>query len=75
MDEMVECLDKLEAGSAQWLEQVGKLVHKLEHHLDEEEQKFFPQAREVLSRGEQKELGTPYQQEHDRLKEKEEAGK
>src|SRR3954471_13735645 len=39
MDEMVECLEKVEAGSAEWLEQLGKLVHKLEHHLKEEEEK------------------------------------
>lgn len=70
MDEMVEDLDKAEAGSPEWLEALGKLVHKIEHHLDEEEQKFFPQAREVLSRAEQKELGEPYREEHDRLMEK-----
>jgi hypothetical protein len=71
MDEMVEDLEKCEAGSAEWLETVGKLVHKVEHHLKEEEEKFFPQAREVLSRAQQRELGTPYQEEHDRLKAKE----
>jgi hypothetical protein len=72
MDEMVECIGKLEAGSAEWLAQLGKLVHKLLHHLKEEEEKWFPLARRVLSRGEQKELGEPYQEEHDRLKAKEE---
>lgn len=72
MDEMVECLDKLEAGSAQWLEQLGQLLHKLEHHLKEEEERWFPLAREILPRAEQKELGEPYIEEHDRLKAKEE---
>jgi hemerythrin-like domain-containing protein len=73
MDEMVEELAKMEAGSAEWLETLGKLVHRLEHHLDEEEDKWFPVARQVLSRGQQKALGEPYQEEHDRLKAKEEA--
>lgn len=73
MDEMVECIEELEQGSAEWLAQVGKLVHKLEHHLKEEEEKWFPVARKVLTRNEQKQLGEPYQQEHDRLKAKEEA--
>ncbi len=73
MDEMVEELDKMDGGSAEWLETVGKLVHRIEHHLKEEEEKFFPQAREVLSRQEQKALGEPYQDEHDRLKAKEES--
>ena len=72
MDEMVEDLEEAEAGSSEWLESIGKLVHKLEHHLKEEEEKFFPQAREVLSRGEQKALGEPYRQEHERLVEKDE---
>ena len=72
MDEMVEDLEKAKAGSAEWLEAVGKLVHKIGHHLDEEEQKFFPQAREVLSRQEQKALGEPYRREHERLEKKEE---
>ena len=72
MDEMVECIGKLEPGSAEWLQQLGALVHKLEHHLKEEEEKWFPLARQVLSRTEQKQLGEPYQEEHDRLKAKEE---
>jgi hemerythrin-like domain-containing protein len=72
MDEMVEDIEDAEPGTSEWLEAVGKLVHKLEHHLKEEEEKFFPQAREVLSRAQQKALGEPYRQEHDRLVEKEE---
>ncbi|HYF40983.1 MAG TPA: hemerythrin domain-containing protein [Ramlibacter sp.] len=71
MDEMVEDLEKAEQGSSEWLELVGKLVHRIEHHLKEEEEKWFPQAREVLSRRQVQELGEPYREEHDRLKEKE----
>ena len=73
LDEMVEELEKLESGSAEWLETVGKLVHRIEHHLKEEEEKWFPVARQVLTRGEQKALGEPYQEEHERLKAKEAA--
>jgi len=73
MDEMVEELEKLDQGSAEWLEVVGKLVQRIEHHLKEEEEKFFPQARQVLSRHEQKDLGEPYREEHDRLRAKEDA--
>jgi len=72
MDEMVEDLEKCKPGTAEWLETLGKLVHKVDHHLTEEEEKFFPKAREVLSRTEQKELGEPYREEHERLKAKEE---
>ena len=72
MDVMVECIEKLEAGSAEWLQQLGALIRKLEHHLKEEEDRWFPLARKVLSRREQQNLGEPYQEEHDRLKAKEE---
>ncbi|HSV36915.1 MAG TPA: hemerythrin domain-containing protein [Ramlibacter sp.] len=71
MDEMVEELDKVEDGSPEWLETLGKLVHRIEHHLKEEEEKFFPQAREVFSSAQVECLGEPYQEEHDRLKDKE----
>lgn len=73
MDEMVEDLEDTEEGSAEYLEMVGKLVHKVEHHLTEEEQKFFPAARKILSTGRQQELGALYQEEHDRLHAKEES--
>lgn len=72
MDEMVEELDQMDDGSAQWLETVGKLIHRIEHHLKDEEEQFFPQAREVLSRKQVRDLGEPYQDEHDRLKDQQE---
>ena len=72
MDEMVEHLEEVDPHAAEWQECCQKLCDKIGHHLDEEEQKFFPQAREVLSRGEQKSLGEPYRKEHERLVEKEE---
>jgi len=73
MDEMVEALDETEAGSAEYLEAVGKLVHRVGHHLDEEEQKFFDQARRILPPERQQELGALYLEEHQRLQAKEEA--
>ncbi|KQT14352.1 hemerythrin domain-containing protein [Ramlibacter sp. Leaf400] len=71
MDEMVEELDKSKEGSAEWLEMMGKLVHKVGHHLQEEEQKFFPEAKKVLEPRQREELGALYLQEHERLFEKE----
>jgi hypothetical protein len=72
MDEMVEDIEKAGEGSAEWLEAMGKLVHKVGHHLKEEEDKFFPQARKILTPQQIEELGALYQQEHQRLFEKEE---
>lgn len=68
MDEMVEDLDQAAEGSSGWLESMGALVHKVEHHLQEEEQKFFPAARQVLEPQRQQELGALYLQEHERLR-------
>jgi hypothetical protein len=72
MDEMVACLEKLEPGSAEWLQQLGQLLHKLDHHLKEEEDRWFPLARRILPRRQLEQLGEPYQDEHDRLRAKEE---
>lgn len=63
MDEMVEDLEKTDSGSAQWREGVRKLCDKIEHHLTEEEQKFFPQARRVLPEAQRDELGRQYEAE------------
>ena len=71
MDEMVEDLEKAKEGSAEWLESLGKLIQKLEHHLKEEEEKFFPEAKKVLDGRQTQELGALYLKEHDRLHEKE----
>lgn len=73
MDEMVEDLEDAKDGSAEWLETLGKLVHKVQHHLKEEEEKFFPEARKVLGQQQQEELGALYLEEHQRLHDKEEA--
>ncbi|HVZ42293.1 MAG TPA: hemerythrin domain-containing protein [Ramlibacter sp.] len=74
MDEMTECLDKRDEGSAEWLEEMGKLLHKLQHHLDEEEEKFFPEAKKVLGKDQQEALGALYREEHDRLQAAQESG-
>jgi hypothetical protein len=73
MDEMVEELEKLDPHAAQWQECLRKLCHKIEHHLKEEEDKFFPQAGEVLNEEQKQQLGREYQAEFDALRAKEEA--
>lgn len=63
MDEMVESLEQMDSASAQWRECVQKLCDKIEHHLTEEEQKFFPQARRVLTERQHEDLGKQYEAE------------
>src|SRR5206468_6447276 len=64
MDEMAECLQKMEEGSAEWKAELDKLLHKLDHHLGEEEKKFFPQARGVIDPNQADALGQLYLEEY-----------
>lgn len=73
MDEMVEHLEKLDPHAAEWQECCRKLCDKIEHHLDEEEQKFFPQAGEVLSEEQKFALARDYEAEFATLRAKQEA--
>jgi WS/DGAT/MGAT family acyltransferase len=50
MDEMIEALDATDPHAAEWQDCCQKLCDKIAHHLDEEEQKFFPQAGESMSK-------------------------
>jgi hemerythrin-like domain-containing protein len=73
LDEMVEHLETVDPHAAEWEECARKLAEKIEHHLTEEEQKFFPQAGEVLSEEQKVELGSDYEREFASMKMKEEA--
>ena len=61
MDEMVEDLEQMDDGSPSWRKCIGKLCDKIEHHLSEEEQHFFPQARRVLGQEQRESLGKQYE--------------
>lgn len=73
MDEMVEHLQQIDPHAAEWQECCQKLCDKIEHHLDEEEQKFFPQAGEVLSDEQKVRLAKDYEAEFMTLRLKQEA--
>jgi hemerythrin-like domain-containing protein len=73
MDEMVEHLEQVDPHAAEWQECCRKLCEKIEHHLDEEEQKFFPQAGEVLSEEQKLQLAKDYEAEFTTLRIKQEA--
>lgn len=73
MDEMVEHLEGVDPHAAESQECCRKLCAKIEHHLDEEEQKFFPQAGEVLSDEQKHRLALDYEAEFTTLRLKQEA--
>ena len=72
MDEMIEHLEELDPHAAEWQECCQKLCDKVEHHLNEEEQKFFPQAGEVLTDEQKLALAKDYEAEFTTLRIKQE---
>jgi hypothetical protein len=71
MDEMVESLEQMKPGSAQWRECTRKLCDKIEHHLTEEEHKFFQEAGKVLTEAQKVSLAKEYEAEFASLRVKE----
>ena len=72
MDEMVEHLEQADPHAAEWQACCRRLCEKIEHHLDEEEQKFFPQAGEVLGEAQKLQLAKDYEAEFMTLRLKQE---
>ena len=60
LDELVESLDEAEPSSPTWLVQAKKLAHKIEHHLTEEEHRFFQMAGKLLTEQQKSALAKTY---------------
>lgn len=65
MDEMMETLDDGRVSQEHWDSTCADLIHKVRHHLKEEENQFFKQASKILDKDLQQRLGALYQVEHD----------
>lgn len=63
MDEMVEDLEGKDPDSTSWMAGAAKLCEKIEHHLGEEEQKFFQEAGKVLTEAQKISLAKEYEAE------------
>ena len=68
IDEMVEALENSEPSSPAWLPQARKLAEKVEHHLQEEEHRFFQMAGKLLTETQKTKLATIYQKDYDEAK-------
>ncbi|MHC8332469.1 hemerythrin domain-containing protein [Pseudomonas sp. LB3P25] len=64
MDEMMEVLDETEMSSPAWLATAKKLAEKVNHHLEEEEQKFFQMAGKLLDDQQKETLAGQYVKEY-----------
>lgn len=67
MDELVEGLQALDAGGEAWGAQAGELVHKVRHHLKEEETKFFQVSGKLLSATRKERLAVQYRKDYERM--------
>jgi hypothetical protein len=68
MDEMVEDLEEQEFNAPGWMAGAKKLCEKIEHHLHEEETKFFQEAGKVLTEAQKLSLGKKYEAEFTTLR-------
>lgn len=64
MDEMMEELDETEMSNPAWLVVAKKLAEKVNHHLEEEEQKFFQMAGKLLDDKQKETLAGQYVKEY-----------
>jgi hypothetical protein len=68
---MVEELQQQEMSAPAWINGARKLCDKIEHHLKEEETKFFQEAGKVLTEAQKLSLAKDYEAEFLTLRTKE----
>lgn len=65
IDELIETMEDGRISQETWEETCADLIDKVRHHLKEEENEFFKQARKILDDDLLQRLGALYQVEHD----------
>lgn len=70
IDECVEDICSAEYEGGSWLAKARQLAHQVEHHLEEEETKFFQISGKILSDAQKTELAKQYEVDYQRMKEK-----
>lgn len=60
IDELIEQLENTDYDSSAWLKTAKKLKEKVEHHLEDEEHKFFQLSGKVLTENQKEELANSY---------------
>ena len=67
MDELVEDLQALDSAGEAWGIKASGLVHKVRHHLKEEETKFFQVSGKLLSPAQKVRLAEQYRKDYRRM--------
>lgn len=68
LDELVESLEEADPASPTWLPLAKKLADKVEHHLTEEEHRFFQMAGKLLTDTQKTALARSYLADYDEAK-------
>lgn len=56
MHEMIVELDAIDQSSDIWMKKFEDLAHRVIHHVDEEEDEFFPKAKKIFDKSEEKQM-------------------
>ena len=70
MDKLVHALEAMASVSPHWILKGRELRHAIEHHLNEEEQRIFPRAAQVLGEDDAQSLAQAYEEAFNALREK-----
>jgi predicted DNA-binding protein YlxM (UPF0122 family) len=68
IDELVESLEEADPATPAWLPLAKKLAEKVEHHLKEEEHRFFQMAGKLLTEKQKTSLASDYLTDYDEAK-------
>jgi hemerythrin-like domain-containing protein len=68
LDELLESLEEADPASPAWLPLAKKLADKVEHHLKEEERRFFQMAGKLLTEKQKTALAGSYRAAYDEAK-------
>lgn len=65
--QLLKELDKMDTGSSKWMSKFQELKNSVEHHVDEEESKLFPETKRSLSDNEEKEAAKSIEKEKSKM--------
>jgi len=62
MHEMISELDIMDNSEPLWMKKFEALAHKVIHHVDEEEEEFFPKAKKIFDGLEEKAMSEDFKE-------------
>ena len=65
LDELLESLEEADPATPSWLPLAKKLAEKVEHHLKEEEHRFFQMAGKLLTEKQKTALAADYRADYE----------